>query len=284
MSNEPERFPAIRITMLPKDTNAYGTIFGGVILSYIDLAGGIEARRQSPKKFVTKAMQEVVFVAPVYLGDLVTFYTRTIRIGKTSITVDVEVEAERLGLRRHQGNFRVTEAEVIYVAVDEDGPSHVRNVTNEEAGLCRRRDELYFSCLSCAARQHHSPSGMLTNAVLGYLRTLFGLSKNVNPNTWLPHSKATRRFAALCFQHTKRHASGHRTISKRSSIIAAGSRKLSASPALKPNDYEADDVIGTIAMRMVEVGHPVVIVTGDKDMSQLVATTYKSMTWRRRTG
>src|SRR5437762_8171251 len=62
-----ERFPAIRVTMLPKDTNAYGTIFGGVILSYIDLAGGIECRRRSPKKFVTKAMHEVVFVAPVHL-------------------------------------------------------------------------------------------------------------------------------------------------------------------------------------------------------------------------
>src|SRR6185295_458584 len=99
MSDQPERFPAIRMTMLPKDTNAHGTIFGGVILSYIDLAGGIEAQRQSPKRFVTKAMHEVAFVAPVYLGDLVTFYTRTIRIGRTSITIDVEVEAERLGLR-----------------------------------------------------------------------------------------------------------------------------------------------------------------------------------------
>src|SRR5215467_6155970 len=92
-----DRFPAIRLTMLPRDTNAYGTIFGGVILSYIDLAGGIEARRQSPKKFVTKAMREVIFVAPVHLGDLVTFYTRTVRIGTTSVCVAVEVEAERLG-------------------------------------------------------------------------------------------------------------------------------------------------------------------------------------------
>ena len=116
-----ERFPAIRVTMLPRDTNAYGTIFGGVILSYIDLAGGIECRRQSPKKFVTKAMREVVFVAPVHLGDLVTFYTRTIRIGNTSITVDVEVEAERLGLAGTKEIVRVTEAEVIYVAVGEDG-------------------------------------------------------------------------------------------------------------------------------------------------------------------
>src|SRR6266480_4069277 len=116
-----ERFPAIRLTMLPRDTNAHGTIFGGVILSYIDMAGGIECRRQSPKKFVTKAMHEVVFVAPVYLGDLVTFYTRTVRIGTTSITIDVEVEAERLGVGGTKEVVRVTEAEVIYVAVGENG-------------------------------------------------------------------------------------------------------------------------------------------------------------------
>jgi acyl-CoA thioesterase YciA len=107
--------------MLPRDTNAHGTIFGGVILSYLDLAGGIECRRQSAKKFVTKAMHEVVFVAPVYLGDLVTFYTRTVRIGTTSITVDVEVEAERLGLGGAREIVRVTEAEVIYVAIGDDG-------------------------------------------------------------------------------------------------------------------------------------------------------------------
>ena len=116
-----ERFPAIRVTMLPRDTNAHGTIFGGVILSYIDLAGGIECRRRSPKKFVTKAMHEVVFVAPVHLGDLVTFYTRTIRTGRTSITVGVEVEVERLGLGDTKEIVRVTEAEVIYVAVGDDG-------------------------------------------------------------------------------------------------------------------------------------------------------------------
>src|SRR5262245_31143227 len=117
----PQRFPAIRVTMLPRDTNAHGTIFGGVILSYLDMAGGIECRRQSAKKFVTKAMHEVVFVAPVHLGDLVTFYTRTVRVGNTSITVDVEVEAERLGWGGSREIVRVTEAEVIYVAVDDDG-------------------------------------------------------------------------------------------------------------------------------------------------------------------
>src|SRR6058998_3525558 len=116
-----ERVPAIKVLLLPRDTNAYGTIFGGVILSYIDMAGGIESRRQSPKKFVTKAMHEVVFVAPVYLGDIVTFYTRTVRIGTTSITVDVEVEVERLGLGGTKEIVRVTEAEVIYVAVGSDG-------------------------------------------------------------------------------------------------------------------------------------------------------------------
>jgi acyl-CoA thioesterase YciA len=116
-----ERFPSIRVTMLPRDTNAHGTIFGGVILSYIDLAGGIECRRQCPKKFVTKAMREVVFVAPVHLGDLVTFYTKTIRVGTTSITVDVEVEVERLGYGDTRETVRVTEAEVIYVAVGDDG-------------------------------------------------------------------------------------------------------------------------------------------------------------------
>lgn len=126
MTTNPERFPAIRLTMLPRDTNAYGTVFGGVILSYIDLAGGIEARRQSPKKFVTKAMREVVFVAPVHLGDLVTFYTHTLRIGKTSITVDVEVEVERLGPTGNKEIVRVTEAEVVYVAIDEkDRPTPV---------------------------------------------------------------------------------------------------------------------------------------------------------------
>ena len=122
MTAASERFPAIRVSMLPKDTNAYGTIFGGVILSYIDLAGGIECRRQSPKqKFVTKSMHEVVFVAPVHLGDLVTFYTRTVRIGNTSLTVNVEVEVERLGLGGTKEVVRVTDAEVIYVAVGDDG-------------------------------------------------------------------------------------------------------------------------------------------------------------------
>jgi acyl-CoA thioesterase YciA len=97
------------------------SIFGGVILSYIDLAGSIEVRRQYRQRFVTKAMREVAFVAPVYLGDLVTFFTRVVRVGRTSITVDVEVEAERLGAQGNRQTVSVTEAQVVYVAIDAEG-------------------------------------------------------------------------------------------------------------------------------------------------------------------
>ena len=114
-----ERDPAIRITLLPRDTNSQGTIFGGVILSYIDTAGAIEAHRHTRmERFVTVAMREVIFHKPVFVGDLVSFYCETIRIGRTSITVRVVVEAERLG---RDGQVRVTEAEVVYVAVDKEG-------------------------------------------------------------------------------------------------------------------------------------------------------------------
>jgi acyl-CoA thioesterase YciA len=113
------RDPAIRITLLPRDTNSQGTVFGGVILSYIDTAGAIEAhRRTKMERFVTVAMKEVIFHKPVFVGDLVSFYAETVRIGTTSITVRVIVETERLS---KPGRIRVTEAEVIYVAVDKEG-------------------------------------------------------------------------------------------------------------------------------------------------------------------
>lgn len=113
------RDPAIRITLLPRDTNSRGTIFGGVILSYIDTAGAVEAhRRTKHDRFVTVAMKEVIFHKPVLVGDLVSFYTETLRIGTTSITVRVVVETQRMGSTE---SVRVTEAEVIYVAVDERG-------------------------------------------------------------------------------------------------------------------------------------------------------------------
>ena len=112
--------PAIRITLLPRDTNSQGTVFGGIILSYIDMAGAIEAhRRTRMQRFVTVAMREVIFHKPVFVGDLVSFYAETVRIGNTSITVRVIVEAERMGSSSTE-RVRVTEAEVIYVAVDEN--------------------------------------------------------------------------------------------------------------------------------------------------------------------
>src|ERR1051326_6528334 len=88
--------PAIRITLLPRDTNPQGTIFGGIILSYIDMAGAIEAhRRTGLQRFVTVAMREVIFHQPVFVGDLVSFYSETVKIGTTSITTRVVVEAIR---------------------------------------------------------------------------------------------------------------------------------------------------------------------------------------------
>ena len=109
----------LRITMLPRDTNAHGTIFGGVILSHLDLAGGIAASRLAARNFVTRAMREVEFIAPVYVGDVVSFYTTVLRQGTTSITIKVSVEAERG--RDPRQRVKVTEAEVIYVSVDEAG-------------------------------------------------------------------------------------------------------------------------------------------------------------------
>ena len=112
------REPAIRTVMLPRDTNPRGSIFGGVILSLIDLAASQHARSHSPKKYVTKVMREIEFIAPVYVGDSVSFYTETKRVGRTSIAVLVEVEAVRGVdcIETHQ----VTTAEVVMVAVDDN--------------------------------------------------------------------------------------------------------------------------------------------------------------------
>ena len=111
--------PALRVTLMPKDTNALGTIFGGIILSYIDQAGAVAAIRECPGKLVTVAMREVEFHQPVFVGDLVSFYARTTHRGRTSIGVKVVVEAQR----RHapETPVTVTEAEVVYVHVGEDG-------------------------------------------------------------------------------------------------------------------------------------------------------------------
>ncbi|NBW40609.1 acyl-CoA thioesterase [bacterium] len=113
--------PAIRMVMMPRDTNHLGSIFGGHILSLIDQAAGIEARRNAPKKFVTKVMREVEFIAPVFVGDLVSFYTETTKVGRTSVTIRVEV----IALRGEDSitEQKVTAAEVVMVAVNRQGQS-----------------------------------------------------------------------------------------------------------------------------------------------------------------
>ena len=121
--------PAIRVLMMPRDTNAHGTIFGGVILSYIDQAGAIEARRQGSRLMLTVSMDKIVFHEPVFVGDLVSFWTETLRIGTTSITVKVICEVIRG--TDPQKKVMVTEAQVVYVNVGDDGkPTPIKRRAN----------------------------------------------------------------------------------------------------------------------------------------------------------
>jgi len=114
-----DRCLAIKVVMMPRDTNPYGTIFGGVILSHIDLAGAVgaqyEVRRAGwpDQPLVSVAMNSVEFHRPVFVGDVVSFWTRLVKVGRTSITIHVDVEADRHGETAH-----LTEAEVTYVAVE----------------------------------------------------------------------------------------------------------------------------------------------------------------------
>ena len=124
--------PAIRVLMMPRDTNAHGTIFGGVILSYIDQAGAIEARRQGLRLMVTVSMDKIVFHEPVFVGDLVSFWTETLRIGNTSITTKVVVEAIRA--EDPSKRVTVTEAQVVYVNLGDDrkpAPIHRQSTAYE---------------------------------------------------------------------------------------------------------------------------------------------------------
>ncbi len=118
-----EPYLAIQVVMMPRDTNPLGSIFGGVILSYIDQAGAIGGRREVVMAggplpiLVTVAINRVEFHQPVLVGDVVRFLTRLVKIGRTSITMHINVEAERDG-----AILQVTEAEVVYVGVDVPGP------------------------------------------------------------------------------------------------------------------------------------------------------------------
>jgi acyl-CoA thioesterase YciA len=117
-----EAILAIRVSAMPADTNAHGTIFGGYVLGLIDQAGAIAANRAGASKVVTVSMHEVVFKAPVHVGDVVSCYARVVRRGRTSITTSVRVVAESPTARaRGVPPREVTEAEAVYVQIDEHG-------------------------------------------------------------------------------------------------------------------------------------------------------------------
>lgn len=129
----PQTLPSIRRSMMPRDTNAMGTIFGGVILAEIDLAAGIEARLHCDHAFVTVAFDNVEFKEPVRVGDVVAFHTETERIGRTSLVIKVDVWA-----MKHRGGgelVHVTEAHVTMVSVDDlFRPLPIPRPTRKERG------------------------------------------------------------------------------------------------------------------------------------------------------
>lgn len=117
-----EEILAIRVTAMPRDTNAHGTIFGGHILSLIDQAGAIAAHGLGAGKLVTVAMREVEFKQPVHVGDLVTCWAKVVRVGRTSVTSVVRVVAQSpMAQARGEAERDVTQAEVVYVHVGDDG-------------------------------------------------------------------------------------------------------------------------------------------------------------------
>ena len=116
----PDRHATLRLVPMPRDTNAAGDVFGGWVMSQVDIAGSIAAVRRAKGRVVTVAVNAFHFVAPVSVNDLVSFYAQVVKVGTTSITVDVEVYAERGRRSPKPGEVvKVTEAVLTYVAVDE---------------------------------------------------------------------------------------------------------------------------------------------------------------------
>lgn len=109
----------LKVIPMPGDSNANGDIFGGWVMAQVDLAGSVIPARYAGGRIATVAVNEFIFKQPVRVGDILSFYSKLTRIGKTSITVKVEVYAERF---QAQGRFvKVTEANLTYVAIDEQG-------------------------------------------------------------------------------------------------------------------------------------------------------------------
>jgi len=117
----PSRQPVLRVIPMPKDSNIQGDVFGGWIMAQVDVAGSIPAARRAGGRIATVAVNAFVFKQPVMVGDLLSFYAEIVKEGRTSITVAVEVYAER---NRLDGEVvRVTEATLTYVATDGNGRS-----------------------------------------------------------------------------------------------------------------------------------------------------------------
>ena len=113
------RVPALRVVPMPADSNQNGDIFGGWIMSHVDIAGGTVANRVARGRVATVAVNAFVFKQPVQVGDVLSFYTDVVKIGNTSIRINVEVYAERG--RADKRIVKVTEATLTYVAIDSDG-------------------------------------------------------------------------------------------------------------------------------------------------------------------
>lgn len=114
----PKREPTLRVAAMPSDANYTGDIFGGWLMGQVDIAGSIPAVQRAKGRVVTVAVNSFIFKQPLFVGDIVSFYTEIIKIGTTSITVDVEVFVQRNPAKPEC--LKVTEATLTYVAVGED--------------------------------------------------------------------------------------------------------------------------------------------------------------------
>ena len=119
LTSLPPGMPALRVMPMPSDSNAHGDVFGGWIMAQVDIAGALPAARRANGRVATIAVNSFVFKQRVYVGDLLSFYAKVVKAGKTSVTVNVEVYSERSRLKWEV--VKVTEATLTYVATGEDG-------------------------------------------------------------------------------------------------------------------------------------------------------------------
>ena len=128
----PPGMPALRVMPMPADSNAHGDVFGGWIMAQVDIAGALPATRRANGRVATVAVNSFVFKQRVYVGDLLSFYASIVKVGRTSVTVNVEVYSERSRLEWEV--VKVTEATLTYVATGEDGKP--RQLPHESATAC----------------------------------------------------------------------------------------------------------------------------------------------------